>query len=198
MTEEILKGQVEKMNELIKNAVVEIEQKPERGHDFSLNDEPNQKEESVISKHLKRRVKPYTSSRMINKNVLSNITYTGVKSYDIVDNNFTFDMITLLTKNINPFSLKGKIIYVKSLEIIYMLWDECIEKAFYKHICEHDNFIYLNSKNVLYSKTQQIVLDYLNKEDVKMFAKPHEDCPVCLFEVFSRDLLFNRQTWNKS
>ena len=45
-----------------------------------------------------------------------------------------------------------------------MLWVECIEKSFYKHICESNNFIYLNSKNVLYSKTAQIVLDYLNKD----------------------------------
>ena len=45
-----------------------------------------------------------------------------------------------------------------------MLWDECIKKTFYKHICENDNFIYLNDKNVLYSKTAQIVLDYLNKD----------------------------------
>ena len=45
-----------------------------------------------------------------------------------------------------------------------MLWDECIEKTFYKHICENDNFVYLNRKNVLYSKTAQIVLDYLNKD----------------------------------
>ena len=45
-----------------------------------------------------------------------------------------------------------------------MLWDECIEKSFYKHICENDNFVYLNGKNVLYTKTAQIVLDYLNKD----------------------------------
>ena len=45
-----------------------------------------------------------------------------------------------------------------------MVWDECIEKTFYTHICENDNFIYLNGKNVLYSKTAKIVLDYLNKE----------------------------------
>ena len=32
-----------------------------------------------------------------------------------------------------------------------MLWDECIEKTFYKHIYEKDNFQI--GKNVLYSKT---------------------------------------------
>ena len=64
----------------------------------------------------------------------------------------------------DAFSLERKIVDAKNRDIIYMLWDECIEKTFYKHICENDNFIYLNGKNVLYSKTAQIVLDYLNKD----------------------------------
>ena len=117
-----------------------------------------------MSKHLKRRVKPYTSSRIKTRNFLSNISYTGVKSEDFAENNFTFDTITLLTKNINPFSLERKVVDAKNRDIIYMLWDECIEKTFYEHICENDNFIYLNGKNVLYSKTAHIVLDYLNKD----------------------------------
>ena len=70
----------------------------------------------------------------------------------------------MLTKKINPFSLERKIVDVKNRDIMYMLWDECIEKTFFEHICENDNFIYLNGKNVLYSKTAQIVLDYLNKD----------------------------------
>ena len=127
-----MKEQVRKMNELIKNSVIMTEQKPER--------------DRVISKNLKRRIKLQTSSRIKTRNFLSNISYTGVKSEDFIDNNFTFDMITLPTKNINPFLLECKIVDVKNREIIYMLWDECIEKTFYKHICENNNFIYLNSK----------------------------------------------------
>ena len=60
--------------------------------------------------------------------------------------------------------MERKIVDAKNRDIIYILWDECIEKTFYKHICENDNFIYLNGKNVLYSKTAQIVLDYFNKD----------------------------------
>ena len=131
MIEETVKGQVQKMNELIKNSVIEIELKPEKDHDFSFIEESNQKQESVMAKHLKRRVKPYTSSRIKTRNFLSNISYTGVKSEDVVDNNFTFDTITLLTKNISPFSLERKIVDVKNRDVIYMLWDECIEKTFY-------------------------------------------------------------------
>ena len=163
MTQEISKEKIQKMNDLIKNGMIEMEQKTEKDYNFSWIDEPNQKQESVMCKHVKRRIKPYTSSRIKIRNFLSNISYTGVKSKDFVDDNFTFDTITLLTKNINPFSLERKIVDVKNRDIIYMLWDECIGKSFYKHICENKNFIYLTSKNVLYSKTAQIVLDCLNK-----------------------------------
>ena len=162
--EETVKEQVQNMNELIKHSAIEIEQKPENDHDFCWDVEPNQKQESVMAKNLKRMVKPYTSSRVKTRNFLPNVSYTGVKSEDFVDNNFTFDMITLLTKNINPFSLERKIVDAKNREIIYMLRDECIERTFYKHIFENNNFIYLNSKNVLYSKTAQIVLDHLKKD----------------------------------
>ena len=147
MTEEISKEKVQKMNELIKNTVIEMEQKEEKDHEFSFFEEANQKQGSVMAKHLKRRTKPYKSSRINARNFLSSISYTGVKSEDFADNNFTFDMITLLTKNINPFSLERKIIDAKNRNVIYMLWDECIKKTFYKHICENDNFIYLNGKN---------------------------------------------------
>ena len=111
-----------------------------------------------------RRLKTYMSSRIKTRNFLSNISYSGIESEDFADNNFTFDTISLLTKNINPYSLERKIVDAKNHDIIYMLWNECIEKTFHKHICENDNFIYLNGKNVLYSKTAQIVLDYLNKD----------------------------------
>ena len=107
-----------------------MEQNPEEDRNFSFLEEPNEKQESVMSKNLKRRIKPYTSSRIKTRNFLSNISYAGVKSEDFADNNFTFDTITLLTKNINPFSLERKIVDVKNREIIYMLWDERIQKTF--------------------------------------------------------------------
>ena len=116
MTGEISKEKVQKMNQLIKNGATELEQKPVRDHDFSFLEEPNQKQDSVMSRHLKRRIKSYTSSRIKTRNLLSNIYYTGVKSDDFVDNNFTFDTINLITKNINPFSLERKTENEQSLE----------------------------------------------------------------------------------
>ena len=204
MTDEISRENVQKMNNLIKNSVIEMEQKPERDHDFSFLQGPKKKQESVMSRHLKRRTKPYTSSRIKTRNFLSNISYTAVKSEDFVDNNFTFDTITLVTKSINPFSLERKIVDVKNRDIIYMLWDECIKKSFYKHICENDDFVYLNGKNVLYSKTAQIVLDYLSKDTsntvrLRKCLQNHIRTIqfVYSFEMFSRNLFSYRQVRNE-
>ena len=81
-----------------------------------------------------------------------------------------FDITTLITKSINPFSLERKINDSKSRDIIYKFWDDCVEKTFYKHISENENFIYLNGKNVLYVKTEQTVMDYLNKDPTNIFC----------------------------
>ena len=91
-----------------------MEQKPENDHDLSFLEEENQNKKNVMSRHLKRRIKPYTSSRIKKRSFLSNISYTGVKSEDFAANNFTFDTITLFTKNINPFSLERKIVDAKN------------------------------------------------------------------------------------
>ena len=114
-----------KLNDLIKETI-EIEQKPEEDHDFFYLDDANQKKKSIMLRRIKRKIKPYTSTRIKARNFLSNIAYTSVKSEDFVDNNFVFDIMTLITKNLNPFSLERKITDAKNRDIVYMFWDECV------------------------------------------------------------------------
>ena len=121
------------------------------------------KKKSTMARHLKRKVKPYTSSRIKTRNFLSNIAYNGVKEQDFLDSNFVFDTFALLTKNLNPFLLKRKIADVKNREIIYMFWEECVKKTFYRHICERENFLYLNGKNVHHPPSAEIVLRYVDR-----------------------------------
>ena len=108
---------------------IEVEQKEERDHSFFYYDISHQ-EKSTMARHLKSKVKPYTSSGIKTRNFLSNIAYNGVKEEDFLDNNFVFDTFSLLTKNLNPFSVERKIADVKNREIIYMFWEECVEKHF--------------------------------------------------------------------
>ena len=89
-------------------------------------------------------IKPYNTTRTKSRNFLSNISYNGVKEEDLFDRDFVFDVYTLVTKNINPFSLEQKIFDVKNREMICMFWEECNEPSFYKHIWNPENFLYLN------------------------------------------------------
>ena len=152
----------EQLNEMIRETI-EVEQKEEKDHNLFYYDSSH-KEKSTMAKHLKRNVKPYASSRIKTRNFLSNIAYSGVKEEDFLDNNFVFDTFALLTKNLNLFLLERKIGDVKNREIMYMFWEECVEKTFYRHICERENFLYLNGKNVPYPRSPEIVMKYIEQD----------------------------------
>ena len=101
---------------------------------------------------------------------MTNISYNGVKEEDLFDRSFVFDIYVLTTKNINPFSLERKIFDVKDREMINMFWEDCNEPSFYKHICQPENFLYLNGKNVIYPRVAEIVMNYIEADD-KNFDK---------------------------
>ena len=70
-----------------------------------------------------------------------------MKEEDLYDRNFILDVFVLVTKNLNPsFSLERKIFDINNREIVRMLWEEYIDQAFYKFVCEKENFMYLNGK----------------------------------------------------
>ena len=87
---------------------------------------------------------------------MTNISYTGVKEEDLFDRRFVFDVYTMTTKNINPFSLERKIFDVKDCKMINMFWEQSNKPSFYKRICKPPNFLYLNGKNVTYPKVAQL------------------------------------------
>ena len=104
-----------------------------------------------------------TTTRIKSRNFLSNIAYVGINKEDYYNKIFIFDRYLLLTKNLNPFSLDRKLADKKNNEMIYMLWRECMSIEYYKFICEENNFLYLNGRNVLQPKVLQIVADFIKK-----------------------------------
>ena len=54
-----------------------------------------------------------------------------------------------------------------------MYREECNDESFYKHICQPENFLYLNWKNVIYTHVADIVQKYLeeNKENFEKIKK---------------------------
>ena len=78
-----------------------------------------------------------------------------------------FDVYVLTTRNIKPFSLKRKFFDVKNREMLNMFWKDCNQPSFYKHICKPDDFLYLNSKNVIYPRVSNIVWKCLEQNEQK-------------------------------
>ena len=50
---------------------------------------------------MKRNVKPYNTTSVMARNILTNVAYNGLKSEDYYNRNFIFDVYVLLTKNFN-------------------------------------------------------------------------------------------------
>ena len=101
---------------------------------------------------------------------MTNVSHNAVKEEDLFDRSFVFNIYVLATKNINLFSLERKIFDVKDREIINMFWEDCNEPSFYKHICQPENFLYLNGKNIIYPQVAEIVMNYIDADD-KNFDK---------------------------
>ena len=66
--------------------------------------------------------------------------------------------------------MERKIFDVKDREIINMFWEDCNEPSFYKHVCQLENFLYLNGKSVTYPRVTEIVMNYIEVDD-KNFDK---------------------------
>ena len=147
------------MTELIQS--VEYLKQDLQEQDFcSDNDAPQKK--------VKRNLKPYNTTHVETKNFLTNMTYNGLKSEDFCNRKFIFGVYVLLTKNLNPFSIKKKILLKKTLlkwsifygkiaQMIYIL------NSFYKFISRHENFLYFNGIEVLYTKTAEILLEHVDE-----------------------------------
>ena len=123
--------------------------------------------------------KLYTTTRIKSRKFISNISHVGINKEDFYNKNFVFDIYTLLTKNLNPFSLDRKLNDQKKHEMIYMLWKECMPSDFYRYIFTKENFLYLNGKNVLYPKVAEIIWKFI-RFDEKNYNKLRND--LCQFK----------------
>ena len=140
----------------------------EKDLDFFFNNNASQAKKR---NYKMKKIKPYNTPKIKLWNFLTNISYNGVKETDLFDRSFVLDVYLLTIKNINPFSLEQKIFDVKNRETIHMFWEDCNQLSFYKRICNPENLMYLNDKNVIYSCVADIVWNYI-EENEKNFDKP--------------------------
>ena len=133
----------------------------EKSHDFFPSEKSIAKRKRV--RYTATRIK-YSPTRQKSRNFLSNISYNSISKADFYNENFILDVFILLVKNLNPFSLQRKISEKFKHEMIYMLWRECIPPAFYRFICQEDNFRYLNGRDVSQPGVLEIVGKFVDQD----------------------------------
>ena len=133
----------------------------EKSHDFYPTEKSITKREKV--RYTATRIR-YSPTRVKSRNFLSNISYNSISKADFYNENFILDVFILLVKNLNPFSLQRKISDKFKHEMIYMLWRECIPTAFYRFICQEENFRYLNSRDVSQPGVLEIVGKFVDED----------------------------------
>ena len=148
-----------------------IENQPEENQGFS-----QQTDNKIVNRHKIRytatRIK-YSSTRIKSRNILSNISYTGISKNNSYNESFILDVYVLLVKNLNTFSLSRKVSDKTKHEMVYMLWRECIPSDFYRYICEEKNFIYLNGRDVGQPGVLEIVGNFIDqgKQNLRMLQE---------------------------
>ena len=134
----------------------------EKSPDFFPTEKSIAKRKKV--RYTATRIK-YYPTRVKSRNFLSNIS---INKADFYKENFILDVFILLLKNVNPFSLPRKISDKFKHNMIYMLWRECIPPAFYRFICQKDNFRYLNGRDVSQPDVLEIVGKFVDQDKNKL------------------------------
>ena len=143
------------------NKLKEIGTQSEKSPDFFPTEKSITKRKKV--RYTATRIK-YSPTRVKSRNFLSNISYNSINKADFYNENFILDVFIFLVKNLNPFSLQRKISDKFKHEMIYMLWRERVPSAFYRFICQEENFKYLNVRDVSQPDVLEIVGKFVDQD----------------------------------
>ena len=157
-------------NETTEKEIKEIGTQTEKSPDFFPTEKSIAKRKKV--RYTATRIK-YSPTRVKSRNFLSNIGYNSINKADFYNENFILDVFILLVKNLNPFSLQRKISDKFKHEMIYMLWRECVPAAFYRFICQEENFKYLNGRGISQPGVLEIVGKFVdeNKNNLRLLQQ---------------------------
>ena len=75
--------------------------------------------------------KNYSPTKVESRNVLTNISYTCLKSINFDNVSFIINCFTYIFFNLNPFFLEWKFNFKSNIDYVKMLWNYLIPNEFY-------------------------------------------------------------------
>ena len=117
------------------------------------------------NKSIKKPERKYTTTRIKSINFPSKKSYVGINKEDFYNEDFTFNIYLLMTKNLNPFSLDRNLNDLNKHEKIYMIWKECIQQLFTNTYVKKKILFLLMEKNVLQPILSEIITGFLKQSE---------------------------------
>ena len=135
----------------------------QQGQNFFLDDKDVPKK---IKRNNERAKTPYSSTQIKARNFLTNISYRRVSDNDFKNANFITDMLSYILLYVRPFFLHLTYADKEQRNMVKMLWEKCIPPKFYDHVRKPENFFILNSGKLNYNQAKDIVVSYIQQNDV--------------------------------
>ena len=135
------------------------------------------KKERKAKKERKSKT-PYSPTKIKARNFLSNIAYSRICNGDFLNVSFVADTLVYITMDLKPSFFKMTYFEPTDIEMVQMLWEECLPKSYLDFIRQPENFELLYSNKLTFKQVKNIVGFYMSnpsnwKELVACFHKYH-------------------------
>ena len=135
--------------------------------DSKLKQDFFQDDKDTTKKKVNRKkLKPYSNTKVKAWNFLTNILYRRYKDTDFKKNNFVVDVFSFLIQNLNATMLDWKFDSDIERDYIKMLWEHCIQRQLCKFIYLKHNFTQLWQPQITFQKANNTIKDFIGQEVV--------------------------------
>ena len=166
-----------------------------------LNQDFFQDDNAVLKKQSKRKIStkkprkiktPYSPTKIKARNYLSNISYSRICDDDFKNLSFIADALSFMTMDLKPFFLKITYGDEHDIDMIKMLWEECLPKSYLLHLKKPENFELINSEKSNFKTIKNLVVQqYMSSSEncqnlINSFQKYHDIYQYIYSHVFPK------------
>ena len=151
---------------------------------------PSKKNKRKVSAKKPRKVKtPNSPTKIKARNYLSNISYSRICDDDFKNLSFMADALSFMTMDLKPFFLKMTYGDENDIEMIKMLWEDCLPKSYLLYL-----FIYfelINSEKSNFKTIKNLVQQYMRSSEncqhlINSFQRYHDIYQYIYSHVFPK------------
>ena len=147
--------------------------------DFFLDNNDIKKKQVRKAKKIRTMKTPYSPTKIKARNYLSNIAYSRICEADFKNMSFIVDALVFITMDLKPFFLKSTYFKESDINMVKMLWEECLPDSYLTYLKRPENFELIHSEKVNFKQIKNLVGVYMRtpenyRELIVSFQKYHD------------------------